>query len=285
MKRYRLSTLAVCLLVSNSPLHAQATETNSTLAEDICAIKWETASVFTASTILGITKWDWGTRSSFTSHSEGWFSRQTDYGGADKLGHAFTTYTITNVLTERLILQGRSPRQAAGTSALISSTLQLYVELMDGFSNKYGFSYEDMGMNLLGAAFAYTRHAQPGLRDLVDFRIEYEKSSRSNFDPVGDYSGQKYLLALKLAGMHRFHHIPLRYLELQAGYYTRGFSKTERAHDDARSRNAFVGIGINLTEVFFGRRAARESGYRRLGRGFFEHIQIPNTALQHRHAF
>ena len=36
------------------------------------------------------------------------------------------------------------------------------------------------------------------------------------------------------------------YLELQTGYYTRGFSKLERDDGFERSRHRFVGIGVNL---------------------------------------
>ncbi|RJX31761.1 MAG: DUF2279 domain-containing protein [Oxalobacter sp.] len=248
--------------------------------DDVSAIAWETATLFTATTSLGVAKWDWGSKDRFTSNSEGWFSSHTDYGGADKLGHAFTSYTITNVLTERLIMQGRAPEQAARTSALLSTGLQFYVEFMDGYSRKYGFSYEDMTMNLLGTGFAYARHAVPGMRDLLDFRMEYEPSGHKGFDPLGDYSGQKYLLAFKLSGTDTFRKTPLRYVELQTGYYTRGFSKTERAHGDERERHVFVGIGINLAEVFFGARKSSDSGYQRLGHGFFEHVQIPHTAIR-----
>ncbi len=45
--------------------------------------------------------------------------------------------------------------------------------------------------------------------------------------PITDYSGQRYLLALKLSGFERFSRTPLRLVELHAGYYARGFTKEE----------------------------------------------------------
>ncbi len=283
MKALLSSLLFLAFLFGNGTLHAQGlphTYTSTVFANDLADIQWEASAAFIGATTLGIANWRWGSQRKWVSNSEGWFSSQTDYGGADKLGHAFTSYAITNVLTERLIMQGRTPEQAARTSALFSSGLLLYVEVMDGFSRKYGFSHEDMTVNLLGSAFAYARHAIPGMRDRVDFRMEYEPSGHKGFDPLGDYSGQKYLLALKLSGTDTFRNTPMRYLELQTGYYTRGFSNTERAHGDDLERHVFVGIGINLSEVFFGPRTSDDSGLRRLGRGFFEHVQIPHTAMR-----
>lgn len=289
MKVFRIVALLFLLLVSKGTVHAQEISqqtatprpyTSHVFLDDLSDVKWEAGTVFVGATTLGIANWRWGSQRKWVSNSEGWFSSHTDYGGADKLGHAYSSYVITNALTERLIMQGRSPQQAALTSALYTQGVMLYVELFDGFSRKYGFSHEDMTVNLLGSAFAYARHAVPGMRGLVDFRVEYAPSGHRDFDPLGDYSGQKYLLAFKLSGTDTFRKTPLRYLELQTGYYTRGFSNTERSHGDERERHTFVGVGINLSEIFFGPRKSDDSGLRRLGRGFFEHVQIPHTAAR-----
>ena len=41
----------------------------------------------------------------------------------------------------------------------------------------------------------------PDLDRLVDFRVLYQKSSGSNWEPFGDYSGQTYLLVGKATGV------------------------------------------------------------------------------------
>jgi hypothetical protein len=283
VKIFLLGALLLASFAGSSVTHAQETPTpysSQVFFDDASAIKWETATAFMGATALGIATWEWGSQYTFKTHSEGWFGEHTKSGGADKLGHAFSSYATTNVLTERLIMQGRTPAQAALTSALITQSLMLYVEVLDGYSRQHGFSWEDAMMNLMGSTFAYARHANPCLRDLIDFRVEYERSGYKGFDVVTDYSGQKYLLALKLSGINTFRSTPLRYLELQAGYFTRGFSDSERKDGVERSRHTFVGIGINASELFFGPRKSEDSGMRRLGRGFFEHIQIPHTAIR-----
>ncbi|MFZ0107373.1 MAG: DUF2279 domain-containing protein, partial [Thiobacillus sp.] len=251
----------------------------------IRATKWITGVTFVGVTAQGFANWDWGSSRSFNVNPEGWFGKGTGSGGADKLGHAFSSYALTNVLADRLLRQGRSPQRAARSAALTTQAIMIYVEAFDGFSVDHGFSYEDVVMNLLGTGLAYARTVNPGLRDRVDFRMEYEPSGYTGFRPMSDYSGQTYLLALKLGGFESLRGTPLRFLDLQTGYFTRGFSSDEQADGIERSRHGFVGIGLNLSQILFGRREPQEAELKNSGRLFFEHIQLPHTSVRNVHNF
>lgn len=208
------------------------------------------------------------------------FGRNTGSGGADKLGHAFISYAISNVLTERLQGQGVPVDRAALSAAISAQAVMLYVEVFDGYSNDHGFAREDLVMNLLGSGFAYARAVTPGLREKMDFRLEYQSSGYKGFRPISDYEGQKYLLALKLGGFKAFQKTPLRYLELQAGYYTRGFSQPAQLNGASPKRYTFIGFGLNLNELLLGQKKADESPWRDTGRMFLEHIQLPHASTQ-----
>lgn len=247
---------------------------------DLHASRWEAGIPFAGITAYGLANWNWGSSNSFSMNPEGWFGEDTGSGGADKLGHAFTSYFMNNVIADRLIREGRTPQRAALSSALTTQAIMLYIEILDGFSDDHGFSYEDLIMNMTGSALAYARTVNPTFRDLVDFRMEYQPSGYMGFRPISDYSGQKYLLSLKLSGIAPARKTPLRFLELQTGYFTRGFSEAERDDGKERSRHRFVGIGLNLNELLFGRRQADEGTWKNYGRLFFEHIQIPNTSVR-----
>lgn len=264
----------------HAPVMAQVRYDLSSWSEDVKAAQWETGAAFAGVTALGLTSWDWGSSKSFKFNPEGWFGKDTGSGGADKMGHAFTSYALTNVLANRLVREGRSPERAALSAAITTQAIMLYVEVFDGLSNDHGFAREDVVMNLLGTGLAYARTVNPDVRDLVDFRMEYQSSGYKGYRPFSDYSGQKYLLALKLGGFKALRDTPFRYLELQTGYYTRGFSKSERANGLERSRNGFIGVGVNLSELLFGRHASEEPALKNAGRLFFEHIQIPHTAAR-----
>lgn len=278
LKRWTVWVVCLCAAVAQAQTQPQFHSVWEDWREDVLATRWETGAVVAGVTALGAYSWDWGSSTRFKFNSEGWFGEQTGSGGSDKLGHAFSSYALTNVLTDQLVRKGRPVERAALSAALTTQAIMLYVEVFDGYSNNHGFAREDLAMNLMGTGLAYARAVTPGLRERLDFRMEYQKSGDKGFRPLSDYEGQKYLLAFKLGGLEGLRQTPLRYLELQTGYYARGFSKAARDAGLDRSRHTFVGIGVNLNELFFGQRSSQEDSLRHAGRLFFEHIQVPYTA-------
>lgn len=273
----RVFFLLSCLSVEAA--QAQSSSVWADWKEDVWATQWETAATVTGITLHGFNSWDWGSSKHFRSSSEGWFGEDTATGGADKLGHAMASYTIGNLLAEQLMRQGRSRERAALSGALTSQAIMLYIELFDGFAKPHGFSKEDLVMNMLGSGLSYTRLVNPRVRDLLDFRLEYSPPDHKGFRPLS-VSGHKYLLAFKLSGVSSLSNTPLRYLELQTGYHARGFLKAERDAGIETSRQVFWGVGLNLNELFFGPKSHAESLGRQTGRLFFEHIQLPSTAVR-----
>ena len=265
------------------------TYSTTTFANDIKAIKWDAIGAFAGITALGVKSWKWGS-TDFHLGNEKWFQKDRSSIGMDKLGHAFTSYTMTNLFAEHLQRKGRTPAQAAISAALLTQALMLYVETFDGLSTDHGFSYEDVVMNLAGTSLAYARQRYPKLKELVDYRMEYSPSGYKGdgikgFRPISDYAGQKYLLAFKFSGIRALKETPLKYFELNAGYYARGFTKQEEALGMQRTRTAFVGIGLNLSQLLFGDRSQNESLTKAAGRDFFEHIQLPTYATVNKNKF
>lgn len=68
----------------------------------------------------------------------------------DKAGHFITTYSEARLIYGAARWTGLSRRQSRWASALVSSFLQGTVEVMDGFSANWGFSWTDMAANTLG---------------------------------------------------------------------------------------------------------------------------------------
>lgn len=69
----------------------------------------------------------------------------------DKVGHLFTTHFEANLLYSGARWAGISPRGARWSAAGIALWLQTTIEVMDGFSSKWGFSWSDMAFNAAGA--------------------------------------------------------------------------------------------------------------------------------------
>ncbi len=240
--------------------------------EQSMSVRWDLAAVVGGISIFGIAKWNWGS-SDFNFNNEGWFGEDTGSLGLDKLGHAFTTYLLTEYLTQRILQESADPRGAAFTAAGLAMGVFTYVEILDGFSGDHGFSTEDLIADAAGAAFSILRSTVPGLSEKLDFRIEYIPSGNDKISPVSDYSGQKYLLALKLAGFKPISDTPLRFIELQAGYYARGFTDDERKDDDELRREPYVAIGFNLQQLF----ANQDSVLALMAQRGLEYVQVPYT--------
>jgi hypothetical protein len=258
--------------------HADLRYTSSSFFEDVSLIKWEATAVLGTTLMLGFMDWDWGS-SSFYFDSEGYFGKDTISGGMDKLGHIFGSYALADFFTYSINRKSGNLEQAALTGSMMSWGAMLAVETMDGFSGDHGFSPEDLLMNTIGVAFSYFRNTNPELEKKIDFRLEYAPSGYDReFSPHSDYAGQKYLLSLKLGGFEKLEETPLRYFDIQAGYFTEGFNGEEAtARDIDASRHLFVGIGLNLEELLFGRKKEEESTYKFAGRQFLQRVQIPYT--------
>ena len=246
--------------------------------DDVALIPWETAAVVGSTLAIGFFDWDWGS-ASFHSDSEGFFGKRTTSGGMDKLGHAFGSYNLADLFARRIARQSGNMQQAALTGSLMSYGVMTMVEVFDGFSSEHGFAPEDMVMNTIGVTFSYLRNTIPGLREKLDFRLEYVPSGYDGgFSPHSDYAGQKYVMALKLAGFEQFEETPLRFLELHAGYFTEGFNNAEakdRGIDE--ERHLYFGVGLNLEQALFGFEQPGERRLKTYAREFFQRVQVPYT--------
>lgn len=240
-------------------------------------IKWDVGLAYGATTLFGLNAWGWGS-SQFRFKSEGWFGNDTKYAGVDKFGHAYTAYVMSDFFTQRIAHASDDAGGAYITGALLGMGVQTYVEVLDGFSGGHGFSFEDLIADGVGAGFSALRNAVPSVGAKLDFRIEYVPSGDRGFSPVTDYDGQKYVLALKLAGFEAFEETPLRFLELQAGYYARGYSDEARARGDDRRREPYFGVALNLNELL-NQTPLRDSLAGAAAARTFEYVQFPYTYI------
>ena len=236
--------------------------------------------------------WEDGFSGSFRTVDEGWFGQNTYAGGADKAGHIFFTYTGARLLTRGFEAIGNDPRSALRLGTWTSLGVMTAVEVIDGFSKEFRFSMEDAVANAIGAAFAVLTEVYPRIDALLDFRLLYQQSDDAErvgeTDPLADYSGQTYLLALKADGIPRLREVPvLRYLELQVGYNTRGYEPNDGEMNDPH-RRIYYGIGINLSRLLSDTvfRGGLKGG--KIQRGtdtVLEYLQVPWTAAGGYHRF
>ena len=224
---------------------------------------------------------------SFRVSHEGWFGHNTPDGGADKLGHAFTSYVSTRLLASSLEHWGGQERKdAIWLAGLTAAGVSLAVEVLDGYTRDYGFSATDLTMNLVGVGAGMFLESSSRWDDLIDLRWQYRRSADAKWlgdrDPIADYSGQTYLLVFKASGIPAFQSNRwLRFLEFQVGYGSRGYSPHPGSFAPVQPRphrNLYFGIGLNLSELLgatvFGDSRGRA---RRVTENVLEYLQVPGT--------
>lgn len=262
------------------------------LGDQLWSVRWELAAVGAAMAVVGFGTWDWGAGSNFQFIEEGYFAKNTRHGGMDKIGHAFSTFVIADLITDRIRASAANPTGAEITGALVAFGIMGLGEAMDGFTGKHRFSREDIAANAIGAAFSLIRNAVPGMREKLDWRLMYTPASyeKPGITTSGDgilppYERQRYVMALKGSGFEALKNTPLRYVELHAGFDARGFEKKERAFGYPIERTFYVGVGLNLNEVLFGSGSLpnfakhKDTLPARVAQKTFEYIQVPYTAI------
>ena len=282
------SILFLVLLLAPRELRASGPRSGASAAQatDLISqaddLKYELGALLTVVTISGFSDWKWGT-AYFRFQPEGWFRMDTGSGGQDKLGHTYGSYLMTEFLYLRQRTRHGPAARVSIYPALFVWVLMSYVELFDGFSVDHGFAYEDLVMDTTGLTLSFLRNAYPPLGRLVDFRMEYYPSEgMTGLHPTIDYSGQKFMLALKPAGIEVLRDTPARYLDLLLGYFTRGFlDRDEQYYPDKRTR-LFVGVGVNLEQLVMARLGLSEPAHYagtalEYGVSVFRYFQLPDS--------
>ena len=195
----------------------------------------------------GIHFWDWFEQS-FHFEKEHGFTQESSTGGADKTGHFFTAYIFADFLNWRLRRQGWSRLRSAIVGSSVAMGLMTWIEVGDGTS-AYGWSWEDMLADFIGVAISAGLALSPTADELFDFRLEYwpTKSYMDGGVMAADYSGMKYLMALRMTGIKPLKKTPLRFLEFHLGYYSRGFRTFDKATET--NRVVYFGLGIDVKEI------------------------------------
>jgi len=152
----------------------------------------------------------------------------------DKVGHATTAYSIGHGEYQLFKWSGVNERTSILTGGLIALLYQTTIELFDGRSEGWGFSYGDMAANLSGVALFMGQQYGFGAQK-VSLRYGWRQSIYPAYRPnllghnVGsqmlkDYNGQQYWLAVNVAAV-----VPVgpsfpRWLNLDIGYSGSGMT-------------------------------------------------------------
>jgi len=220
---------------------------------------------------------------SFHITQAGWFGKSTYAGGADKASHYVDFYIISKEMSFLYNTLGYSRAESIGIGLGFSLLVGLINESGDGFT-KYGFSYEDLTMDVAGGLTAAIISAL-GANDLIGFREgfllpSYNVPACCPSNSVGQaYQNQLYTADLKLAGLARRLNLnigPLRYLLLSATYGTKGYATESQALEE---RQIGFEIGLNLEEVLLDIGVRRDTWWGYMAHVVLDNVRIPFTSV------
>lgn len=186
----------------------------------------------------------------YRNYPQGRFRTFNDAGEwlqMDKAGHVLGTYTFSRYSTDLWRKAGYSPRHSLLLGSFVGLGFQTAVEVMDGFSTQWGWSWSDISANALGASiYAMQEVFWQEQRVLVKTSF----SPRSYQDPVlqqrnnelfgkglperclKDYNGQTYWLSVNLRSFFKNSTVPA-WLNVAVGYGAEGLfgARSNRAID------------------------------------------------------
>jgi uncharacterized protein YfiM (DUF2279 family) len=180
--------------------------------------------------------------------NEGWFGEDTYAGGADKASHIVSYYAVARMMKEAYRTFGMSEDSAILLASGVSIAAGFATEIGDG-TNKYGFSWQDIGADAIGAAAGYAI-MKTKTEDLFGFRAGIVPAPEARHGGLGkDYSEEIYTADLKIAGLGRRMHFDPgfgRFFLLSMTYGSKGYPYSE---PDVRQRQIGIEVGINFREV------------------------------------
>ncbi len=211
--------------------------------------------------------------------NEGWFGHNTYVGGADKASHFVSFYAVSRMANEYNLAFHVPKDQAALLASGTAFLGGLMTEIGDG-TNKFGFSWEDLAMDALGAATGLAI-MHYGLDDLFGFRAGIVPGAPTS--PTGglgrDYSSEIYTADFKFAGIAKracFNPGIARYFLFSVTYGTKGYPYSP---PEVRQRQLGLEIGLNFGAIMEALHVPKNKWWGICLYTLFDIIRFPYTAV------
>ena len=212
----------------------------------------------------------------------------------DKVGHAATAYQMGGYGITMLRWAGVDERAAIWQGGLSGLLFLTGIEIFDGFSNDYGFSWGDQAANVFGSVFVTGQELLWNEQRLrLKFSYHPTKYARHRPELLGrspvetwlkDYNGQTYWLSFS-PGSFKGNSLFPEWLCLSLGYSASGMTGSYRnpsfngagkpIPEFARYRQYFFSLDVDLT------RLEPRSGVLRTLFSAFGFVKIPFPSLEY----
>ena len=183
----------------------------------------------------------------------------------DKAGHLFSAYHLGTFGANALQWSGCTKKSQLLYGATLGLAFMTTVEVFDGYSSQWGFSWGDMAANTMGTSFFISQELLWKEQRVVP-KFSFHTTSFSAVRPqvlgssftqqiLKDYNGQTYWLSSNLHSFFNHSKIPI-WLNIAIGYGADGMiSGTENFKDSDlypkynRTRQFYFSLDADLTKI------------------------------------
>ena len=180
----------------------------------------------------------------------------------DKMGHVFSSYQLGRLGVNVLDWAGVSEKDQLLYGSTLGFGFLTAVEIMDGFSEEWGFSWTDIAANAAGTGL----HVGQELlwqeqRLLLKYSFHRTRFAKQRPDKLGegfseeflkDYNGQTYWLSVNINSFLKTDYIP-NWLNLAFGYGADGMLTGEPNNslfpNQNRTRQFYLSLDIDLSRI------------------------------------
>jgi hypothetical protein len=182
----------------------------------------------------------------------------------DKLGHVFTSYQLGKYGSHLLNWSGVSERDQLFYGATLGFSFLTAVEVLDGYSKEWGFSWGDILANGSGTGLYIGQELLwKEQRIALKYSFHQTKYAKQRPDKLGetyleqtlkDYNGQTYWLSANLHSFFKESKIP-KWLNVAVGYGAEGMLTGTKDVDNQvltsneRYRQYYLSFDLNLSKV------------------------------------
>lgn len=207
----------------------------------------------------------------------------------DKLGHVFTSYQLGRVGANVLNWSGVRKKDQLIYGSTLGFTFLTAVEVMDGFSEEWGFSWGDMIANAAGTGLYVGQELLwQEQRIVLKYSFHQTKYASQRPDKLGDgffeeflkdYNGQTYWLSANVHSFFKGSNFP-KWLNVAIGYGGDGMlsGENETVNNSMISQNRirqfYLSLDVDLSRI------KTNSRFLRTIFDVFNVIKVPFPALE-----
>ncbi len=190
------------------------------------------------------------------------FNDNSQWNQVDKIGHFYSAYQLSRAGTQLFLWTNIPRKKAAIWGSVMSQAIMIPIEVMDGFSVEYGFSWGDIAANLLGSGFFLSQELgwnEQKIKPKFSYHSTDYAALRPNvlghgfFEQIlKDYNGQTYWLSFDIYALTNNNKIP-PWLNLVIGYGAEGMVYGREGENNAHGfhsyRQYYLGLDIDLSHI------------------------------------